>query len=65
MRAAIKTLPDGEASAEGFMDNDGVELDRPVRFACTVRVKIDLITFDFTEELLPPVLKGRSIFGRR
>ena len=39
LRAAIKALPDGEASAEGFMDNDGVELDRPVRFACTVRVQ--------------------------
>ena len=39
LRAAIKALPDGEASAEGFMDNDGVELDRPVRFAVTVRVE--------------------------
>jgi len=48
LRAAIKALPDGEASAEGFMDNDGVELDRPVRFACTVRVKSGAITFDFT-----------------
>ena len=37
--AAIRTLPDGEASAQDFMDNDGVELDRPVRFAVTVRVK--------------------------
>ena len=49
LRAAIKALPDGEASAEGFMDNDGVELDRPVRFACTVRVKNGDITFDFTK----------------
>ena len=39
LRAAIKTLPDGEASAVGYMDNDGVELDRPVRFAVTVRVR--------------------------
>src|SRR3984957_10608065 len=49
LRASIKTLPDGEASAEGFMDNDGVELDRPVRFACTVRVQNGDITFDFTK----------------
>jgi N-methylhydantoinase B len=49
LRAAIKALPDGEASAEGFMDNDGVELDRPVRFAVTVRVKSGDITFDFTK----------------
>ncbi|HTP90661.1 MAG TPA: hydantoinase B/oxoprolinase family protein, partial [Xanthobacteraceae bacterium] len=49
LRAAIKALPDGEASAEGFMDNDGVELDRPVRFAVTVRVEKGEITFDFTK----------------
>jgi N-methylhydantoinase B len=49
LRAAIKALPDGEASAEGFMDNDGVELDRPVRFAVTVRVENGEITFDFTK----------------
>ena len=48
LRAAIRTLPDGEASAEGFMDNDGVELDRPVRFAVTVRVKNGEIEFDLT-----------------
>ena len=48
LRAALKTLPDGEASAEGFMDNDGVELDRPVRFAVTVRVKNGDIEFDFS-----------------
>ena len=47
LRAAIRALPDGEASAEGFMDNDGVELDRPVRFAVTVRVKNGEIEFDF------------------
>jgi len=48
LRAAIETLPDGEASAEGFMDNDGVELDRPVRFAVTVRVEKGEITFDLS-----------------
>ena len=49
LRTAIKALPNGEASAEGFMDNDGVELDRPVRFAVTVRVENGDITFDFTK----------------
>ncbi|MGH7246942.1 MAG: hydantoinase B/oxoprolinase family protein, partial [Pseudomonadota bacterium] len=48
LRAAIKLLPDGEASAQGFIDNDGVELDRPVRFAVTVRVKNGEIEFDFS-----------------
>jgi N-methylhydantoinase B len=47
LRAAIQVLPDGESSAEGFMDNDGVELDRPVRFAVTVRIEQGEITFDF------------------
>jgi N-methylhydantoinase B len=49
LRAAIKALPDGEASAEGHMDNDGVELERPVRFAVTIRVQKGEITFDFTK----------------
>ncbi len=49
LRAAIKALPDGEATAEGCMDNDGVELDRPVRFVVTVRVEKGEITFDFTK----------------
>jgi N-methylhydantoinase B len=48
LRAALKALPDGEASAEGFMDNDGVELERPVRFAVTVRVRDGDIEFDFS-----------------
>jgi N-methylhydantoinase B len=48
LRAAIAALPNGEATAEGFMDNDGVELDRPVRFAVTVRVKDGDIEFDFS-----------------
>ncbi len=48
LRTALRALPDGEASAEGFMDNDGVELDRPVRFAVTVRVRNGEIEFDFS-----------------
>jgi N-methylhydantoinase B len=48
LRAAIMALPDGESSAEGFMDNDGVELDRPVRFAVTVRIENGEIEFDFS-----------------
>jgi N-methylhydantoinase B len=49
LRAAIAALPDGESYAEGFMDSDGVERDRPVRFACAVRVAKGEITFDFTK----------------
>jgi len=48
LRAAIAALPDGDASAEGCMDSDGVELERPIRFAVSVRVRGGEITFDFT-----------------
>jgi N-methylhydantoinase B len=49
LRAAIAALPDGESSGENFMDSDGIERDRPVKFACTVRVEKGKITFDFTK----------------
>ena len=48
LREAVAALPDGTASAEGFMDSDGVELDRPIRFAVAVTVEGDSVTFDFS-----------------
>jgi N-methylhydantoinase B len=39
LRAAIAALPEGESYGENFMDSDGIERDRPVKFACTVRVE--------------------------
>ena len=47
LAAAIRALPDGEESAEGFMDDDGVDLERPVKFAVTITVAKGRITFDF------------------
>ncbi|MFP6733914.1 MAG: hydantoinase B/oxoprolinase family protein [Rhodospirillales bacterium] len=49
MRAAIAALPDGEASADGYMDDDGIDLDKPIYFAVTITKKDDAITFDFSE----------------
>jgi N-methylhydantoinase B len=49
LRAAIAALPDGESYGENLMDSDGIERDRPVKFACTVRVEQGEITFDFTK----------------
>ncbi|MFM1815171.1 MAG: hypothetical protein RLZ98_1866 [Pseudomonadota bacterium] len=46
--AAIRALPDGQSSAEGFMDSDGVDNDTPVRFACTVTVKGGRMTIDLS-----------------
>ena len=48
LKAAIARLPDGTASAEGLMDGDGVERDRPIRFAVTITVEGETVTFDFT-----------------
>ncbi len=49
LRRAIAALPDGSASAEGFMDDDGVDLDTPVRFAVTVTVEGEEVTFDLSK----------------
>lgn len=47
-RAAVRLIPDGEYRAKGFLDNDGVELDRPLEVVVTVRVRGDEIEFDLT-----------------
>ena len=56
MRAAITALPDGTASAHGYMDDDGVEMDRGVYFACTITKSGSDITFDFSKS--QPQAKG-------
>ena len=48
LRGAIARLPDGTASAEGLLDNDGVVLDKPVKLAVTIDIKDGLASFDFT-----------------
>jgi N-methylhydantoinase B len=47
-RAAIAALPDGEYRYVDFLDNDGIDLDTPIRIEVKVVVKGDNITFDFT-----------------
>ena len=44
--AELSAWPDGEAEAEGFLDNDGAELDRPVRIAVRARKAGDRLTLD-------------------
>jgi N-methylhydantoinase B len=53
---AIRRLPDGTVSAEGFMDDDGVERDKPVKFAVTITVRDGEILFDFSSS--GPQAKG-------
>ncbi len=48
MREEIRKIPDGEYSAERFMDHNGFERDKLVKVKVTVKVKGDDITFDFT-----------------
>jgi N-methylhydantoinase B len=46
---SIAALPDGISEAVGHMDDDGVEHDRPVKFAVKITVTGDAITFDFSD----------------
>ncbi len=48
-RAALAQLPEGEFSAEDYLDNDGI-VDRPVKIAITVRTMPDegRLSVDFT-----------------
>jgi N-methylhydantoinase B len=48
LRAAIRKLPDGVSSAEGFLDSDGVVIDRPVKLAVTVTIEDGIASFDFS-----------------
>lgn len=48
MRAIIKTWKDGVFEAERFVDDDGVELSKPVRIHVRVEKAGDTIRFDFT-----------------
>ena len=49
LRTAIARLPSGrEASAEGFLDGDGVVMNRPIKLAVMVTVENGIVTFDFS-----------------
>jgi N-methylhydantoinase B len=56
LRAAIAKLPTGSASAEGLLDNDGVEIDRPIKLAVTVTIADGIAHFDFSDSA--PQAKG-------
>jgi N-methylhydantoinase B len=48
LRAAIAALPEGEASAESFLDSDGIEIERPLKLAVTVTIRDGMACFDFS-----------------
>jgi N-methylhydantoinase B len=56
LRAAIAKLPEGDASAEGFLDSDGIVVDKPIKLAVTVAIKDGIASFDFSQS--DPQAKG-------
>jgi N-methylhydantoinase B len=47
-RAALASLPDGEAVFEDFIDDDGIEVGRPIRLLCSVTKRGEHMAFDWT-----------------
>ncbi len=55
-RAALRALPDGTYRNVDFVDNDGVEFDKPVRIEVAVTIKGDSMICDF--EGTSPQVRG-------
>lgn len=49
IREKINELPDGEYTAEGHLDDDGVELGKKILMPVKVIIEGDIITFDFSD----------------
>ena len=47
MRSEIRAMPDGQVSAEDWLDNDGI-VDQPLKIALDMTIKGDQLTLDFT-----------------
>jgi N-methylhydantoinase B len=63
VRAAVAEFPDGTYTAESFLDNDGRDLDTPIRIKTTVRIEGDKFTVDFSgmhPQTAGPMNSGRS-----
>jgi N-methylhydantoinase B len=54
--AAIAKLPAGTSSAEGFLDSDGIEVDKPIKLAVTITIENSIASFDFSSS--DPQAKG-------
>ena len=49
VRSEISQWPDGSTEAEAILENDGVELDKPIRLHLRTTKKGSALTFDFTQ----------------
>ena len=47
-RAAVRKLPDGEYAFEDWIDDDGIDRDRPIRLNCRIDKEGDSIKVDWT-----------------
>ena len=47
LHGAIAKLPEGQSSAEGFLDSDGIVVDKPIKLAVTITIKDGLATLRF------------------
>jgi N-methylhydantoinase B len=56
LKGAIAKLPNGTASAEGFLDSDGVVVEQPVKLAVTITIRDGGAGFDFSNS--DPQAKG-------
>jgi N-methylhydantoinase B len=54
--AAIAKLPAGTSTAEGFLDSDGIEVDKPIKLAVTISIEGGIASFDFSNS--DPQAKG-------
>ena len=61
-RAVVEKIPDGDYEAESFLDNDGRNLDKPLRIKVKVRVRGSQMTVDYTE--MNPQVPGPLNWGR-
>lgn len=72
VRQAISAWKDGMFEGEAYVDNDGIELDRAIRYHVRIEKTGDRICFDFSGSddqrlgpvnILPPVVRGCCYFA--
>lgn len=49
VRNVVRTIPNGTYTAESMLDNDGRNLEKPIRIKVTITVKDDIFQVDFSE----------------
>jgi N-methylhydantoinase B len=49
LRRVVETWPDGRVSVTGYLDHDGLNVERPVKLAVTIEKLGDSMIFDFSD----------------